>query len=248
MRRVLLSLAVGVAAVVGAEAQERAASFSVEIAPFTEYVWRGMPLTDGPVLQSSYTFSAKNVSFNIWQNVDLDNSNGVPGAVSEHDYTLGYEFTAGNATVSLGLLCYTFPGLGDPTTEIIVGASFDVPGEPSITLYQDVDNLEGLYASIGAGHSFALQSLDEQTIDLSLAVGYGTDKHNVQYGDKSVDKAALTDILLTVSSTFKLDESFGITPSLAFASVVDPDIVDALDADGQDTSYVVLGVTLSYGF
>jgi hypothetical protein len=247
MKRVLMSLAVGVVAVVGAEAREGAASFSVAVTPFTEYVWRGMPLTDGPVLQSSYTLAAKGVSFNIWENVDLDNAKGVPGAVTEHDYMLGYDLTAGKATVSLGLLYYTFPDLGDPTTEIVVGASFDVPGKPSITLYRDVDDLEGLYASIGAGHSFALQSIDEQTIDLSLAVGYGTDKHNVQYG-ATVDKSALTDILVTVSSTFQFDESFGVTPSLVFASVIDPDIVDAFDADGKDTSYVVLGVTLSFGF
>ncbi len=246
MKRVLLSLAVGVAAAVGTEAQERAASFSVDVSPFTEYVWRGIPLTDGPVLQSSYTLSAKGLSFNIWQNVDLDNANGVPGAVTEHDYTLGYEFAAGNATVSLGLLYYTFPGLGDPTTEIIVGASFDVPGKPSITLYRDVDDLDGLYASIGAGHSFTLGD-GEQAIDLSLAVGYGTDKHNSYYG-AGVDRAALTDVLVTVSSTFKFDESFGITPSLVFASVIDPDIVDTYNANGTDTSRVVFGFTLSYGF
>ncbi len=248
MKRTLVTIVVGLAAVVGAEAQDRAASLGVDVAPLSKYVWRGIPLTDGPVLQLSYTLAAKGVGFNIWQNVDLDDANGSPGLVTEHDYTLSCEFTAGKATVSLGVLYYSFPFTsGDPTTEIIAGASFDVAASPSVVLYQDVESLHGLYATLGASHGISLGRPSEQTLDLGLTVGFGTDKHNSQYG-AGVAKSAFTDILFTVSSTFKVDESFSITPSVVVAAALDTDIADALDAAGQETSHVAFGVTLSYAF
>lgn len=78
-----------------------------------------------------------------------------------------------------------------------------------------------------------------------LVVGFGTDKHNAYY---EVEESGLTDILLTVSSTFKLDESFSVTPFLALASIIDQEIADAFDAAGKEPNNMVLGVTLSYGF
>ncbi len=216
--------------------------------PLSKYVWRGITLTDGPVLQPSYTFAAKGVGVNIWQNVDLDDANGTPGQVSEHDYTLSCEFTAGKATVSLGVLYYSFPAsAGDPTTEIVAGASFDVAASPSVVLYQDVDSLHGLYATLGASHGISLGAASEQTLDLGLTLGFGTEKHNVQYG-AGVAKSTFTDVVFTVSSTFKLDESFSVTPSLVAAAALDKEIGDALVADGQETSHAVFGVTLSYAF
>ena len=265
MKRAALSLVVAVAAAVWAgageveemeDAEEGGASFDVEIAPFSQYIWRGIPLTDGPVLQSSYTFSGAGVGFNVWQNVDLDNANQATGEVTENDYAFSYDFEAGKAAVSLGVLYYTF-NPGDPTTEIVLGATFDVPGSPSVTLYQDVDDYEGLYVAIGAGYGFPLGAGREQTLDLGVVIGFGSDKHNDYYSyadeavpanDVPVEKAALTDILFTVSTTFELDESLSVTPSIAFASVLDSAIVDAFDAANMNASNLILGVTLAFGF
>ena len=239
MRRLLIALAATVAA---AGAHAATPSLSIDVTPVTTYVWRGIPLTDGPALQLGYTLEAAGVSFNVWENVDLDNANGRTGEVTEHDYTLGATFKAGKHDVSLALLYYTFPGSGDPTTELVAGVTFDAPWKPSVTLYQDLDDYKGLYVSAGAT---AGVELGARMLDLSFAVGYGTAAHNAYYG---VDKACLTDVLLTASSTFEFGEAFSITPALSFASVLDGEIVDAFKAKNLDAGRAVFGVTLAYIF
>ena len=89
-----LSLVVGMLAT-GARAQEEAAAAAGDEKPWSidaaldynsKYVWRGILVTDDPVLQPSITFAFKGFSLNIWANMDLTDVNDNDGEVKGSDF------------------------------------------------------------------------------------------------------------------------------------------------------------------
>jgi len=214
---------------------------------FSKYVWRGITVTDGLVLQPSAGVEVSGLTAGIWANMDIDDVNGLSGKFNEVDYTVDYTFSLGEkASVSVGAILYDFPNTTfDATAELYAGVGFGVPGDPSVTIYKDIDEVEGLYASFAGGYGIPLPG--GRTLDLGLALGFGDADHNAGY--YGVASSGLTDALLTIGSTFEFAEGkFSITPSVALATTVDSDIGDAFDAAGMDTTNVVVGVTLSASF
>ena len=236
----VLVLASSVAFPAGARA-EAELSWSLDASLNTMYVWRGAVLTDGAVLQPGVNFGASGLSLSIWANMDLDDVNGNSGEMNEVDYTVGYDFDAGQdgmVGVSLGVLRYEYPNTAFPgTTEVFAGASFDVPGSPSVTLYKDVDEVKGFYVSLGGSYAFG-----ETEIEAGFALGIGDDKHNAAtYGADG----GVSDFALTVTySVPGLPEGQSLGVSLAYAALVG----DVADAVGTDTSNAILGVAYSLEF
>jgi len=56
------------------------------------------------------------------------------------------------------------------------GASCDVPGSPSITLYRDMDVIECPYVSLAGSHAFG-----ESGVELGFTLGLGDEDHNAAY-------------------------------------------------------------------
>jgi uncharacterized protein (TIGR02001 family) len=239
--RSFLGLAALAAVAIDAGAVET--SFSADAGLNSRYVWRGILLTDGAVLQPGITFGAEGASVNVWGSMDLADANGMAGEFNEVDYTLDYSFAAGErASVSVGAIAYTFPNTAfESTTELYAGASFDVPGSPSITLYRDVDLIEGLYVSLGGAHSFG-----ESGVKVGFTLGVGDADHNAGcYGGAD---AGLSDLTLGVTYAFPgLPENQSVSLAAMVTSLAgDPG--DVTDAAGGDTSNFVAGVTYSVSF
>jgi uncharacterized protein (TIGR02001 family) len=247
-RRVMALLLAAIALVVSTEAtadEPKGPSVSADVTVASKYVWRGLRLTDDPVLQPSLTVDYKSLNLNVWGNTDLTDANGTPGEMNELDYTLSYSFVVNKVNLTLGVIQYTFPHTDfEPTTEIYGSAGLDMLLSPTVNVYYDSDEVGGVYGPVGISHSFALREVRgiSPSLDLSGSIGYATSNWNEGY--YGVDSAGLVDLALTAGLAIPFDEHLSIGPYVSFSQVIDSDLRDAVEKD-QTTSF---GATLSYAF
>lgn len=238
------AIALGVAA--GASAEEAARpSVGADISVISKYVWRGLILTDDPVLQPSLTVEYKGLGLNVWANTDLTDVNGTPGETNELDYTLDYTFSVKKVTLGVGVIQYTFPHTDfEPTTELYGTAALDVLLAPTVKIYWDVDEVGGVYGTVGIGHSFPLREVKGITpsLDLSGSLGYATSGWNEGY--YGVKSSGLVDLLLTVGLPIPIDGHLSVTPYISYSQLIDGDLKDAV----EDDNATFFGATLSLAF
>jgi len=222
-----------------------------------KYIWRGQNLTDDPVFQPGISATYGNFTAGIWGNLDLTNINDRNGNFLEMDYYLDWSDDLPDVEgigYSVGLIYYDFPGsyadgtrLPD-TLEAYLGLNFDLPANPSITAYHDLDEAEGTYISLGIGHSV------EQVLELSPGVPVGMDiGATLGWGSGSYDKyywgtdqSKINDLVLSVS--FPIDISgLTITPSLNYVTLLSDDLRDTdIYGTASDFFFVSIGLTKKF--
>ncbi len=225
-------------------------SVSGDLTFASKYVWRGLILTDDPVLQPSVTVSHKGFSLNLWANDDLTDK-GTSGAseITEFDYTLDYSFAVKKFSFDLGVIQYTFPNTGsEGTTEIFGTVGYDFIVSPSLTLYWDTDEAGGVYGNLSLSHSFGLGEILglKPSLDLSAGIGYASSGWNDFY--YNVDSSAFVDLLLTAGLSVPVDEYLTVTPFISYSTLVDGDLEDAVKLSGSNDSATFYGVTISISF
>jgi len=230
----------------GASAEEtERPTVGVDVGVFSKYVWRGLILTDDPVLQPSLTVGYKGLGLNVWANTDLTDANGTPGEVNELDYTLDYSFSVKKVDFSVGVIQYTFPHTGfEPTTEIFGTAAMDILLAPTVKIYWDTDEVGGVYGTVGISHSFPLGEVRgiSPGLDLSGSIGYATSGWNEGY--YGVKSSGFVDLLLTAGVPIPIDGHLSITPYIGFSQVIDSKLKDAV----ADDNATIFGATLSLAF
>ncbi len=217
----------------------------VDVDVSNRYVWRGLILTDDPVLQPSMTVSRGGLSLNVWANTDLTDVNGTPGEINELDYTVDYSFEVGGVPISLGGIQYTFPNTGvDPTTELYVYFGFDCPFSPGLALYYDVDEVGGLYGNFSLSRSIPLNRVleRESEIEFSVGLGYATSGWNEGY--YGVSESGFVDFTAGVGFTVEADEGVSLGVNAGYSSVIDGDLRRSV-ADNDAFTY---GASLSITF
>lgn len=231
-----------------AESSGRAVRFEVTADAFNKYVWRGQNLVDGWVFQPGVSIGYKGLTGAIWGNLDLTNKNDRSGELTEIDYSIDYSGTFPGLDVlgySVGAIYYDFPTYDvSTTTELYWGFALDVPAGPSITVYHDVDEAEGVYVSLGVGHSIEAGEALPVGIDLTASLGWGNKKYNAFYW--GTDRAELNDLTLSVGCPFEV-AGVSVTPSISYIALLGSDVKDS-DAYDTDNSIVVVGVSLSKEF
>ena len=241
----LATAAAGLFSVASAE-ETKGPSISADITVASKYVWRGLILTDDPVLQPSLTLDYKSLNLNVWGNTDLTDANGTPGEINELDYTLSYSFAVKNVNLTLGVIQYTFPHTDyEPTTEIYGSAGLDMLLSPTVNIYYDVDQVGGVYGTVGISHSFSLGEVYRgisPSLDLSGSVGYGSSSYNEGYF--GVHSSGFVDLLLTAGLAIPIDEHLSVGPFVSFSQVIDSKLRDAV----EDDNTTFFGATLSFAF
>ncbi|MFC1650169.1 hypothetical protein ACFL2X_01225 [Candidatus Latescibacterota bacterium] len=223
--------------------------FGLDLSYSGKYVWRGAVLSENGVFQPSLTGSMGELSVNLWGNMDLTDESGTTRQMNEWDYTVDY--SSGIESIeglgySVGIIGYTFPNGGDSTTEFYIGAGYETIGSPSITIYKDVEAIDGTYVLLGAGYSIPVAEIT--SIDITGSVGFGSENMNIGLYGSAVSGAGLSDMLIGVSAPFSIMETISLTPSIMFSSILDSDGSDAYDAAGMDASNVFFNLTASKSF
>jgi hypothetical protein len=225
-----------------AQDDEVEVSISFDASILNKYIWRGIPLTDGPVFQPSATVGIGGLSLNAWMNVDLDDVNGNEYEPNEIDLVGEYAFSLDQISIAVGFIHYSFPNTDfDSTFEVYGSVSVESPLNPSVTLYKDMDLVEGMYLSFGVSESLPLEDTPH-SMDFSATLGYGDEDHNLFYYGAA--ESGMTDLLLAGSFNFVVCEKLTIIPQVMFSMLME----DAIKDNFEDDSHFVFGVGASYSF
>jgi hypothetical protein len=221
--------------------------FSVESGVFSQYVWRGMLPTNGPVLQNSATVQWRRAHFNVWTNLDLDSVNGRRGQFNEVDYDAGYDRALEKVSFSAGVIRYTFPNTtAAPTTEVYAGATLAVPLRPAVKAYFDVDGIRGAYVTFDLSHSVALPKPHPQvswSVDLAAGAGWGSSGCSRSYF--GLHEQGLMDLRSSLGVPVGVGKRWRVTPRISYGALARK----ALRDSGVPAAHgFVGGVTMGYTF
>lgn len=200
----------------------------------SKYIWRGIDLVDDPVFQPSLAASYGGLTLSIWGNMEITNSNDEFGEFTELDYVADYTWAWDTIALSVGVIHYQFPNVGPPTTTELYGAvALTTLLEPTLTVYQDVDQADGTYISLCLGHTFenvwSLSGGMAVSVNLSGSLGYGSSNFNGFY--YGFDKEAFTDAMLSAALPIALSEQWTLTPSIYYTTLLDGGVRNGMDKD-----------------
>jgi hypothetical protein len=166
----------------GAAAQAQV-TVGADASLFSSYVWRGLSLTNKPVLHPDVyvTIPAGNASITLggWANIDLGKYDDLDDDISESVGLSAFNFAefdpwaevsypVGKATLTGGVTAHIYPnkigsatnvnefGLltsASNTVEVYGKLAVDVPLSPKFSVYYDVDKIKGLYAEGSVSHT-----------------------------------------------------------------------------------------------
>lgn len=223
-------------------------------AVLSSYVWRGQVLNDRAVFQPGLTASAGGFSVNAWSSMNLDGTE-TDGEFTEMDWTVSYSQAVGPVELGAGVVQYTFPNSTieaedgtvsayPGTVEVFVSVGVDMWLAPSLTMYYDVDEIEGFYAVASIGHSF--EWTEKVAMDVSASLGFGDKDYNAGYFGH--DQAALNDLVLGAALPMAITENIRLIPSVSVMMLPDSSLGDAAKAVYGEKDRVVGGLALSGTF
>ncbi len=215
-------------------------SADLSIGVYSQYIWRGFELSkDSAVIQPSMTIAYDGFAFNLWGNLDTDQEGLDEGNWNETDMTLSYDGSAGMVGYGVGLIYYALDG-ADDTMELYGSVSLSTILSPTLAIYRDFDNYPGWYATLGVSHSFSFT--DEIALDLGAQVGYLDDDN---------DYSEFHDGQLSASISIPLTENVTLTPELYYSFALSSeaeDLIESASFDGDDSSFIYGGISLSFAF
>ncbi len=227
----------------------------------SKYIWRGQNLNDDFVFQPSVAVTFDNFTASIWGNqdltgyhnhVDATGNSGESGEFTELDYSLDYTNKVPGfekLNYSVGVIYYDFPNtvLKD-TTEIYWGLSYDCFLKPSVTLYHDIDEAKGTYASFGISHSIEkIFAIGETPVGMELgaSLGYGSSAYNKYYWG-GLDQAKVNDLTMSASFPIALG-SWTVSPSINYVTLLNSDI-RRQDTYRSESDYFFTGISIGKSF
>jgi hypothetical protein len=232
-----------------------------DAAVFSSYVWRGLSLTNKPVLQPDLylTFPVGKASLTAggWSSIDIGKYSG-SSDISEGGGTSAFNLTefdwwaelaipVGPVTITPGATGYIYPNdagftKASNTVEIYGKISAAGPFNPKLSAYYDVDKVKGLYVEGSVSHGFPI---GPKSLTLGALAGWS---HNEQpSSDPSFNFSGNGVTHVDLSASLPLSAgSLSITPSVHGVINVD-DFTKITKPTALNTGFKVWGgVTISW--
>jgi hypothetical protein len=189
---------------------------SVEI--LSNFVWRGVRLSEGWVIQPSASLDSRGLSLNLWGNVDLSEyplgSGHSGGRLTEVDVTGSYTRAFGRTSVTAGFIQYAVRDFED-TTELFATLTLAAPLSPSLSGYYDMDQGDGGFLIISLGQQVRLTP----AVPLELG-GYATMNFKNKVMGVGANGAPFTGLYsaeVNAALAFSLGPRLTLTPRVAYA-------------------------------
>ena len=214
-------------------------SVSYDLALNSAYVWRGITVTDGLVLQPAVAVSHDSgFGVSVWANGDIDDVNGQDGEFNEVDFTLSYGWGGDTTSFEVGWIEYMFPnGFGLSTSELYLSLGWDVVAAPSVAVYYDFDLVEDYYATVGV--EFGSDLSDTWSWGLGLTAAFAGEDFASFYSGGT--DSGLHDGLAQFTLSYA-GEGYDFGVFAAYADNLDSDVLTDQKVDFFG------GVTLSFSF
>lgn len=217
----------------------------------TEYIWRGQQLNPDPSFQPGVNLGFGNFTAMFWAGrLKLTGPDGGEDEFAEVD--LGLDYTnqfpdCKKVSYSVGFFHYDFPKSPVPdTVEIYGGLSFDVPLNPSLMVYLDVDEAEGSYLQFSLSQSFGeiLQICDIPIgMEIGAGLGWGSDSYNKYYW--GVSQNSLNDLSLSASFPFEICD-WTISPGVNYSTVVGEGLRDSNAYGDNDNLFGIISISKKF--
>ena len=229
---------------------------SADVGVFSQYIWRGYELSkDSVVIQPSITVGYKDVSLNLWGNLDTDvysDPNG-QSQFNETDMTLSYGKSFGMVNAGIGYIYYGLDAVDD-SQEIYLSLGLDTLLSPTLTVYREIAHLPSWYISLGISHSIEL--MKKITLDLAGSVGYyySDDDSFVEVDDNlnsTTNKyKSFHNGLVSVGLTIPVAKYFTIKPMIAYSFPLSNEADNLIKSTSfsNDSDFIYGGVTASISF
>ncbi len=206
------------------------------------YVWRGITINDGMVIQPSLDVSYKGFGVNVWSNLDVDDYDGEfeSGEFSEVDFTLSYGYDIDRFSLGVAYAEFLFPGTStESTREISATVDIDIFNGlyAGLGFFYDIDEIDDFYASAKLG--YAAQISDKFGLDFSALCGYANEDWAV--ANTGTDNG-FHDYLLSATATYTVIENLDLSVYLNYADSIDDDVLAEQEVD------LYGGVGLYYSF
>jgi len=206
---------------------------NIEAPIVSSFFNRGRLLDDNVVTQPTVTmlkdFEFGTILFNVWQNIDIKNKL-CDESLNETDLTLGYTKTVDIMTYNIGIIDYIYTCQPVPNTyEIYMTISAAIPKSftlnPTLSIYYDFDEADGVYAMVGMSHSFILNSL---TITPDVSIGAATSGYNNYYF--GVDKTKVNDLSTGLTIAYLYSKEIVISGAVRYGTMLDKEIKDGANS------------------
>jgi len=226
-------------------------SASASVSVMSQYVWRGIALSNGVVLQPSVDFNLGALNVNMWSNIDMDPMDTEESSYySETDLTIGYSLPFEAVNMGVGYIYYS---LGDPaldTHEVYLSVDKELgPVTPYLNIYWDVDEGSGVYAQLGADYSHDLN--DRASLSVGAYLGYVVDNKALLVDVNGLETSDLYNAEVSVALDYAVNETFSISPMLSYTTSMSDDAeasIKGMSFDGETDSVTYGGVSLAIGF
>jgi hypothetical protein len=232
-----------------------------DAALFSSYVWRGLSLTNKPVLQPnaylSFPLGSASLTLGGWANVDLGSYDGTDDIsqgggtsfnLSEFDPYAEIGVSAGKATLTAGGVGYIYPNddnvPANPdvnTVEVYGKVDLDVPFSPGVAAYYDVDKVKGLYVEGYLSRGIPLGATE---LTLGALAGFSAGQGPKAGELNNFDDDGLTHLDLSAEVSFNAGP-FSVTPTVHLI-IGNDEFVKFTDANSQSDAKLWGGVTLSW--
>ncbi len=224
---------------------------------YNKYIWRYAVVDNEAVLQANLAASLAGFSVGLWGNMELTDYKSADraGHFTEMDWTLAYGKSLGPLALKGGLIGYSFPSTGTPGTyEIFADVSGVLPGVgpylvPGAGVYYDIDDAKSaLFVEPYLGGSAALPPapfpIRPESIGYRVSTGLTNGPYN-RFGF-GVDGEAWLGAGAELRVPCRIDGApfLTITPSIAYTTIIDEEVRDAVRHDDN----VLVGLTLSLDF
>ncbi len=185
----------------------------------SKYVWRGIPLSEGPVFQSEGWFYAYGAQIAVWNNFDLGEEE-----LNETDLQASYQYEWKNLKIEPILLFYFFPGQEDspPTGEAGFKLSYSLGPFQFITGHAfDFMEFQGSYfGAVAAGYQRDFTSFF--SLETAAGIGWANSRFNNAY--LGVSQGALNLFQWNLALTFTPCPYLFVTPHLKVSALLDGDL------------------------
>ena len=211
------------------------------------YVWRGMTLNDGLVIQPSIDITKGGFGFNVWGNFDVqDYGDRIDSReFSEIDLAASYTFNLGSTNLGVGYIEYLFPTTdsgGAPGTREIYG-SLGVPLPAGFSmvldLFWDIDEINDIYLNLAFDYSYAFT--DQLNLGAGVSIAYAGDEYCFD------GSAGLYDYNFSISMGYTIDAALSVSAFIKYTDSLDDDNL-AEGGFGMLDVNLYGGVGVSYDF
>ncbi len=218
-------------------------TYGAEISFASQYIWRGIELSDGIVLQPDAWISAYGFTFEVWGNYVLNNEPN-QWEFNEIDLIPYYEYEWNNLTLQTGFEIFFYPNVDDEpsTVEFTAGLSYSIFENFNIFTkhYFDIGEYNGAYyGTAGIGYQGEPEIVPFY-IDSSIKLGWANSEFNEV--NLEVSESALNVIIADLSIYYYPLDYLYLRPHIQFSSLLDDSLRDAADSPTIVSGGIAVGV------